>query len=229
MLYRTLLLDADNTLFDFTRAEYEALTDCLRARGLPHDTTVTDRYHAINDEYWKRLERGEITRGGLKLARFIDLFNAFGFDSDPATMAKDYMQALSTKAFLLDGAHDFCAALHGHCRLYLITNGATQSQRGRLARSPITPLFEDVFISEEMGCAKPEKAYFDAVAAAIPHFDPADALVIGDSLSSDMQGGINAGLATCWFNPQGKPAPNGMKINYIVGGYDEILSIVSGK
>ncbi len=229
MPYRTLLLDADNTLFDFTRSEHEALTDCLKARGLPCDCTVTDRYSAINDSYWKRLERGEVTREGLKLARFADFFAEFGFDCDPAAMARDYMQTLSTKAFLLEGAYDFCASLHGKCRMYLVTNGAIIAQRGRLSRSPITPFFEDVFISEEMGCAKPEKAYFDAVAAKIPAFDPTDTLVIGDSLTSDIQGGINAGLATCWFNPHGKPAPTGMRIDYIVSSYDEILPIVWGE
>lgn len=229
MPYRTLLLDADNTLFDFTRSEHEALTDCLKARGLPYDRAVTDRYAAINDGYWKQLERGEVTREVLKIARFADFFKEFGFDGDAAVMAHDYMQALSTKAFLLDGAEEFCARLYGRCRMYIITNGAILAQRGRLSRSSITPFFEDVFISEEMGCAKPEKAFFDAVAARIPAFDPSDTLVIGDSLTSDIRGGVNAGLATCWFNPQGKPAPSGMDIDYTVSGYDEILPIVLGE
>ena len=178
MPYRTLLLDADNTLFDFSRAEHEALTDCLRARGLPCDRTVTDRYVAINDIYWKRLERGDVTREELRLARFSDFFKEFGFACDPDDMAQDYVQALSTKTFLLDGAYDFCAALHGRSRMYIVTNGATFTQRGRFSRAPISPFFEDIFISEEMGCAKPEKRFFELVAAAIPDFDPAAAIVM---------------------------------------------------
>lgn len=228
MSYHTLLLDADNTLFDFTEAEHAALTDCLRARGWPCDRVVTDRYAAINDAYWKRLERGEISREELKLARFADFFKEFGFDGDAETMARDYMRALSTKAILLDGAKEFCAGLYGKCRMYIITNGTVPVQRGRLSRASITPYFDDVFISEEMGHAKPEKAFFDAVADKIPNFDPADTLVIGDSLTSDILGGINAGLATCWFNPHGKPAPDNMNIDYIVADYDEILPIIWG-
>jgi 2-haloacid dehalogenase len=82
------------------------------------------------------------------------------------------------------------------------------------------------FISEEMGCAKPEKRFFDLVAAAIPDFDPASAIVIGDSLSSDIQGGINAGLDTCWYNPHGKPAPPNMNITHTVTDLKDILPIL---
>lgn len=228
MPYSIVLLDADNTLLDFTRSEHEALTDCLRARGLPHDRRVTDRYSEINDEHWKMLERGEITREFLKINRYAVFFKEFGFDCDPEAMAKDYMEALGTKAFLLDGAKEFCEALHETCRLFLVTNGAIIAQRGRLSRCPITPLFEGIFISEEMGCGKPDRAYFDAVAARIEGYDPARTIIIGDSLTSDIQGGINAGIATCWYNPAGKAAPQDMPIDYIVRNYEEILKIVLG-
>ena len=226
MPYSIVLLDADNTLLDFSRSEREALTDCLRARGLPHNEQVLRRYSEINDAHWKMLERGEITREFLKLNRYAVFFKEFGFDCDPEDMAKDYIATLGTKAFLIDGAKEFCEALYGRCRLFLVTNGAIIAQRGRLSRCPITPLFEDIFISEEMGCGKPDKAYFDAVAARIPGYDPAEAIIIGDSLTSDIQGGINAGIATCWYNPHGKTAPENMPIDHIAKNYQDILNIV---
>lgn len=228
MPYSIVLLDADNTLFDFTRSEREALTDCLKVRGLPHDRRVLDRYSEINDTHWKMLERGEITREFLKLNRYAVFFKEFGFDCDPASMAKDYMDTLGTKAFLIDGAQEFCESLHGKCRMFIVTNGAIIAQRGRLSRSPITPLFEDIFISEEMGCGKPDRAYFDAVAARIEGYDPSEAIIIGDSLTSDIRGGINAGIATCWYNPTGKPAPENMPIDHIASNYKDILKIILG-
>jgi 2-haloacid dehalogenase len=226
MSYRTVLFDADNTLLDFTRSEHEALRDCLRARGLPCGKHVTEGYAAINDRHWKRLERGLTTREALRVARFEDFCREYGFGCDPRQLADDYFDTLCTKSYLIDGALELCERLHGQARLYLITNGNTKVQNGRFNPSPLAPLFEAVFISEDMGCAKPSKAYFDAVAAAIPEFDPADTLVVGDSLSSDIQGGINAGLATCWYNPHGKTAPADMKIDYTVRSLDEIPPIV---
>ncbi len=228
MPYGTILFDADNTLLDFTRSEHDALQECLIARGLPHDDAVITRYAIINDEHWKMLERGEIGREELRISRFAVLIREYGFDCDPCALADEYLVALSGKSYLIEGAWDLCRHLHDACRLYLITNGNTKVQEGRFNPSPLFPLFEDIFISEQMGCAKPDKAYFDAVASRIPDFNPADTLVVGDSLSSDIQGGINAGLPTCWYNCHGKPTPEGMKIDYIVHNLSEIEPIALG-
>lgn len=226
MPYKIALIDADNTLLDFSKSEHHALCDCLTARGLPCHKEITDRYAAINDFYWKQLERGLVTREALRALRFETFFKEFGFDADPVSMADDYMMTLATKSYLMDGALDFCRQLYGKCRLYLITNGNTIVQKGRFDPSPLAPLFEACFISEEMGCAKPEKAYFDKVTASIPDFDPAHTLVIGDSLSSDIQGGINAGLDTCWFNPSRKPRPSDVPMTYMAHTFDEIKEII---
>lgn len=226
MAYRIALFDADNTLLDFTRAEDEALRACLAARSLPTDKATVARYSAINDSHWKRLERGETTRGRLKVERFADFFGALGYDGDPVAMARDYEAALGRQAHLLDGSLDLIRSLHGKCRLFIVTNGLAAVQKSRFGACPLAPYFEACFISEEMGCAKPAKQFFDRVAAAIEGFDPADALVIGDSLTSDIQGGINAGLDTCWYNPAAKPAPVGMPITYTVTTHAEIRAIL---
>jgi len=224
--YKIALIDADNTLLDFTRSEREALSDCLIARGLPYHRDITDKYAAINDFYWKQLELGLVTRANLRVRRFEAFFKEFGFEHDPALMADEYMARLATKSYLMDGALDFCTRLYGKCKLYLITNGNTVVQKGRFDPSPLAPLFESCFISEEMGCAKPEKAYFELVAANIPNFDPQQTIVVGDSLSSDIQGGIHAGLDTCWFNPKQKPRPPHIPMTYMAHTFEEILSII---
>lgn len=228
MAYSVALFDADNTLLDFTRAEHDALCACLASRGLPTDEDTIALYSSINDDHWKRLERGETTRDRLKVERFSDFFFAIGYNGDPFAMANNYVSALSCQSHLLDGALELIQALHGKCRLYIITNGITSVQKSRFSACPLAPYFDACFISEEMGCAKPEKRFFDLVADAIPDFDPSSAIVIGDSLSSDIQGGINAELATCWYNPAGKSAPADIEITYTVSCLQEIRDIVLG-
>ena len=226
MAYRIALLDADNTLLDFSRSEHEALCDCLRARGLPTHREITDAYAKINDDHWKQLECGKMTREFLRISRFAVFFKTFGFDTDPERMADDYLATLATKSYLLDGAFEFCQSLFGQCRMFIITNGNTAVQKGRFDPCPIAPFFENRFISEEMGCAKPEIEFFRSVASMIPDFDPTSTLVIGDSLSSDIQGGINAGMDTCWYNPKRKPLNGSVSPTYIAHTFDDIRNII---
>ena len=228
MAYRIALFDADNTLLDFTRSEHEALCACLSARGLPSDQDTVERYSRINDRHWKRLEQGLTTRDQLKVDRFAEFFRELGFDGSPAHMADDYVTALSSQRFLIDGALDLVRALHGRCRLYIITNGIASVQRSRFGNCPLAPYFDASFISEEMGCAKPELDFFRQVAARIPDFNPRETLVIGDSLTSDIEGGIRAGLDTCWYNPGGKTPPAGMPITHTVTSLSEIRLILLG-
>lgn len=226
--YDFLLLDADETLFDFPRAEREALCDALRAMGiLPNEEMIT-KYSEINDRHWKMLERGEISKSELRVARFAAFCAYYGFDVDVSCLATAYTDALSTKAYLLPHALEVCRALATKCKLYIITNGIASVQRGRLEPSPLREFIQELFISEELGAEKPHAAYFDAVAAKIPHFDRQKALVVGDSLSSDMRGGVNAGIDTCWFNPKGKPAPEALSITYTISTLKELIPLVLG-
>ncbi len=228
MRYRIALFDADNTLMDFSRSEREALSDCLCAHGLPHDDAIISRYSAINDGEWKRLERGETTRDRLRVDRFSILAHEFGFVLDPARMADDYMEALAQKSYLMEGAQALIEALSGHCRLFVITNGTAYVQNMRFKASPLARHFEGVFISEEIGYAKPDPAFFDHVRAAVPGFDPRRTLVVGDSLSSDIRGGIGAGLDTCWFAPHGQMPPADLSITYTVRRLTDILPLILG-
>jgi 2-haloacid dehalogenase len=226
MGYRFALFDADNTLLDFTAAEEHAIKECLSARGLPTDGETISLYSSINDGHWKRLEQGLTTRDRLRVERFADFFRAIRYDGDPMAMADDYMEALSRQIQLVDGALELIKSLHGRCKLYIVTNGITSVQTRRFGGCPLAEYFDACFISEQLGCAKPEKRFFDQVAAAIPGFTPQEALVIGDSLSSDIRGGINAGLDTCWFNPNGKETPPDMRITYTIRRLCELESIL---
>lgn len=228
MPYRIALFDADNTLLDFTRAEHDAICACLAARGLPHDEDTVGAYSVINDGHWKRLELGLTTRDRLRTERFGDFFSSIGYNGDPVQMARDYEFTLGQQTCLLDGALELIQALHGKCELYIVTNGITAVQQSRFGSCALAPYFDRCFISEQMGCAKPEKEFFDLVAAAIPGFDSKEALVIGDSLSSDIRGGINAGLDTCWYNPKGKAAPTDMVITHTVSRLADIEAILLG-
>lgn len=227
--YDTILFDADNTLLDFLRSEREALCDSLQGMGVCPNEAMLQAYSKINDATWKRLEKGEITKLELREVRFFEFCKYFGLALDVPKLANAYLDALATKSFLMEGALAVCTALAKACRLYIITNGIAAVQHGRFDTSPLRPLFRDVFISDELGHEKPHRAFFDCVAARIPHFEPASTLVIGDSLSSDISGGIGAGLDTCWLNPKRAAVPTGMPITYIVEKLEDVVPLVLGQ
>ena len=230
MKYNVVLFDADDTLFDFGAAERSAITSVLDSFGLPSSDEVIDEYKRINIEFWKMLERGEIKKEELKIKRFEAFFDHFGFKADAEKMADAYVYELSKQGHLFDGAIDICRRLYGKCRLYIITNGIKTTQEGRFARTPsLMQYFDGVFISESIGHNKPSVEYFEAVANAIPDFDRKKALVVGDSLSSDIAGGINFGIDTCWFNPHGKATPDGMDITYVIDSLDKVYDIVTAQ
>lgn len=224
--YSTLLFDADNTLFDFSLAEREAICDTLRLIGVTPSEALITSYSDINDSIWKRLECGEITKEALRVVRFAEFCALHEFVTDVPKMALAYTDFLSQKSFLIDGARDVVATLADAHRLYIVTNGIKAVQRARLAASPIGKYFADVFISEEIGFEKPHVGYFREVARRIPQFDARDTLLVGDSLSSDMRGGIATGLDTCWFNPKGAPNKEALPITYTIAALEELLPLL---
>ncbi len=226
--YDTVLFDADQTLFDFVRSERCALCAALEAAGITPTHEMIERYSEINLATWKRLERGEITKEALRTERFEVFCRHFGFQKDVPRMAADYLASLATQSFLLEDAFAVCETLAAHCRLYIVTNGIASVQHGRFDRSPIKPLFQDIFISDELGAEKPSRLFFDEVARRVPDFDPAHTLIVGDSLTSDMAGGTNAGLDTCWFNPSRKPVPAELPITYTVSSLWDVIPLALG-
>lgn len=224
--YTTLLFDADQTLLDFHRSEREAVEDCLAAYSIPVTEETLSKYSEINVGYWKMLERGEIEKNKLYSARWQTFADYYGYSIDAEAISDLYIDKLSEKAYVIDGAEEMCQKLSEHCQLYIITNGNKKVQNGRFGKLSLADLFVDRFISEEIGFEKPSIEYFNAVISKIPNFDPSKTLVIGDSLTSDIQGGINAGLDTCWYNPKNKKAPDGMDITYVATNFSQIEDIV---
>ena len=205
MRYDILLLDADGTLLDFEVAESGAFSSTMQRHGFARTPGDYDMYRAINKGLWEALERGETTQQRLKVERFARLFARLGYRADCEGFHRDYMDALSEGHALMPGALALCAALARRGRLYIATNGVAATQRRRLAACGLAEYITDVFISEELGAHKPDAAFFDALFARLGYPERERAVILGDSLSSDMQGGRNAGIATCWYNPQGLP------------------------
>lgn len=199
-----LLLDLDDTILDFHKAERIALSKTIRDFGVEPTEAVLNRYHHINKWHWEQLELGVMTRDQVLVGRFAQLFQELGLEVDAAACMKQYEQNLSIGHYFLPGAEEAVKRLHKNYRLFLVSNGTACVQHSRLTSAGLYPYFEQVFISQEIGCNKPDRAYFDRCFARIPGFDPEKALMVGDSLTSDIKGGINAGLKTVWVNPAHK-------------------------
>lgn len=204
-MIRFVFLDLDDTLFDFHKAERAALTKTLTALGLEPAPEVLARYSAINQWHWERLEEGKLTRDQVLLGRFQVLFSELGVDADPDTAQERYERYLAQGHYFIPGAPELLEALAPRYQLYLASNGTAVVQAGRIESAGIAPYFQDIFISQHIGHNKPSKAFFDACFARIPGFDRAQAVLVGDSLTSDMRGGLAAGIRTCWYNPHHVP------------------------
>jgi len=212
--YDLVFLDADDTLLDFGKSERLALEATLAPLGIEVDGTVFGTYVRINARAWAAVEAGTLDREVLKARRFAELFEALGLSADPSSAARAgeaYLDSLSEQAWLLEGALETCALLRARARLVLLTNGITRVQRGRLARSGLDRAVDAVVISEEAGFAKPDPRVFELGASLVGLSDKTRMLIVGDSLSSDIQGGVNYGIDSCWYNPRrlplGKPQP----------------------
>ena len=198
-----LFLDLDDTILDFHKAERLAISRTFRSFGLEPTDQVLERYHVINRQHWERLERGELTRDQVLTGRFQMLFEELGIPAQPQAIAKGYEHNLGLGHCFLPGAKEALDTLRGKYRLFLASNGTASVQHSRLTSAGLYPYFEEVFVSQALGANKPSRAFFDACAARIPGYDPRKALMVGDSLTSDILGGINAGMKTCWVCPRG--------------------------
>lgn len=227
MPYTWLLFDADGTLFDFNKAEAGALVRSFTAAGLPCPPETIAAYHRINAQVWSEFEAGTLTAQELRLKRFSLLFAEIGANLDVPRFSTLYLKNLALGSELEKEAEETIKALAGRYQLAIITNGLVEVQRSRLALSSLASFFPHMFISEELGVAKPAPGFFEAVFEKIGHPSKSSALVIGDSLSSDIQGGIAFGLDTCWYNPLGNPPTPGLTPRYEIRRLSTLVALLA--
>ena len=225
--YEILLLDLDDTILDFHAAEAVAYGRALALHHIPQTPALLDRYHTINISWWEKLERGEADRDQLLVERHRQLFHELGIDADPAAFEADYRRWLGVGHYFLPGAREALDYLvsRGY-RLFLASNGVAETQYARLESAGIGPCFEGLFISELTGFHKPELGYFDWCFARIPGFAREKTLMIGDSLSSDILGGIRAGIDTLWLNRRGKTAPPELRPTYEITDLSQLRDLL---
>ena len=221
-----LFLDLDDTILDFKKAEKIAISKTLADFGATVTEELLARYHLINKAHWERLEKGELTREEVLTGRFRVLFQELGICVDATACARAYEKNLSIGHYFLPGAEETVALLSRKYRLFLASNGTASVQKGRMTSANLYRFFEITFVSQEIGHNKPSKAYFDACFARIPDFDPKKAIMVGDSLTSDILGGINAGIPTCWVNPTGAPARPDIQPDYQIASITQLPALL---
>jgi 2-haloacid dehalogenase len=224
MNYTWLLFDADDTLFDYPKAEAAALRNTFLQIGQLYRPEYLERYQVFNRQVWDEFERGQTSSLELRVKRFRLFFKDIPSPLSSEQFSRRYLANLALASDLLPDSLEVLQALAGSYHIALVTNGLKDVQRPRLERSAIHPCIEKIFISEEMGAAKPDPAFFTAVFRATGSLPLDQYLIIGDSLTSDMQGGLNAGIHTCWFNPAGKHTD--LPLTFIFSRLTQLLDIL---
>jgi YjjG family noncanonical pyrimidine nucleotidase len=226
MQYTTLLFDLDHTLFDSDVAEAAAFDDTLRSVGASRPLDYFDTFTGINADLWTSVERGELSPNEVRHLRFQLLVDATDLMADPVQMGDRYVWGMGNNGELYPGAREVIDKLAGSMTLALITNGIGEVQRTRIERLAIDRYFDSIVISGEVGEAKPGTKIFDIVFDQLGRPDKDTALIIGDNLGSDILGGINYAIDTCWYNPNGR-ASNGMAITHEIADLSALLAITA--
>jgi len=226
--YQWLIFDADGTLFDFHLGETMALQLTTQEHGIEYSSHLHHMYNTISAELWGQFERAEVTLKDLRVTRFERLFSELGIDAGPESFNTDFMKNLGQQTQLLPGAEATVRNLSSRFQLLLATNGIAAVQRPRFANSSIRKFFEDVVISDEIGVAKPQIGFMAEAFIRMGEPQKSEVLMIGDSLSSDIAGGVNFGIDTCWFNPKGLDLDGGPKPTFTIANLTEIDDIVDG-
>lgn len=231
MKYTYILFDADETLLDFSKAEAFALSEALKHEGVTCTDEVAQAYKTINKQLWTAYEQGKISQDKLRTERFERLFRELGLTvgSGVGPFSSLYTQFLGKASFLVEGAAQVCRDLiDSGLRLAIITNGIKEVQMSRIQGSELAGCFEAIIVSEETGYHKPQRGIFDYAFNKLRLTDKNRVLLVGDSLSSDIRGGADYGIDTCWFNPQQLPNASGVRPTYEIHRLEQIRELVAG-
>ena len=227
MKYKVILFDADETLYDFKKSEREAFKNTMIEFGFDYDEDYHfNVYKEINDAIWKELEQGLITQEKLKIERFRRFINKIEMNFDENEVASTYMKYLGEGSFLFEGAIELIEDLSNKYTLSIVTNGLTIVQERRIKKSVIAKYFKDIVISEEVGIAKPHPDIFEHAISNLGEFKKDEILMIGDNLSSDIRGGINYNIDTCWYNPNKIENKSNLSPTYEMADYKEIRNLL---
>lgn len=224
--YDLVIFDADHTLFDFDKAEENALSEMMEKMGSHIDSGRLSLYKKLNMELWKLFEKKKIKQEEIKLERFRRFFKKIGFTADVNEASRLYLQHLSQQSGLLEHAGELIENLYGKIEMGLITNGLAQVQHPRYDNSGLKRYIKAFVVSEDVGYAKPDPAIFEKMMEKFPDIDKNRILMVGDSLSSDIAGGMNFKIDTCWFNPKGLKADKGIRPTYEIRDLRRIYEIL---
>lgn len=225
--YKWLLFDADGTLFDYDKAEAKALQQSIEQIGYQYQRKYLAEYRRVNKKVWDEFEQGKLAQDVLKVKRFELFLDRVKIDGQAEQFSQRYLKNLAQGDDLIEGAEETVKALSTKYRLAIITNGLKEVQRSRLEKSKIHGYIEEVIISDEVGVAKPEAEIFGVAFAAMGYPSKEETLIIGDSLSSDIAGGYNYGIDTCWYNPQKKEREKGLGITYEISKLAELKELLA--
>ena len=227
--YDVLLCDADNTIFDFTKAEENAFAIACAHAGIDGAERLLPVYADINSAMWKLLELGGITQSVLRVRRFELFLTAIGrTDVDAAGMSAAFVDALGRQSIPMEGAVEAVARWSRVLPVVIVTNGISKVQHGRMDGSAFAPYIAGMVISEEVGAAKPDPRMLREGMAMAGVTDARRALMLGDSLSSDIAAAANAQVDACWFNPHGQRNEKGLPVAYEIRSLDEVDAILKG-
>lgn len=227
-MIKVILWDVDGTLLDFLKAEYEAIKTCFRIFGLGECTDeMVARYSEINKKYWEMLERKELTKPEVLVGRFREFFAKEKIQTDCAEdFNKEYQLRLGDTICFCDNSYELLKSLKGRVKQYAVTNGTKIAQNKKLNRSGLIDVFDGIFISEDIGIEKPDVGFFQSVFERIGQYEKDEVMIVGDSLTSDMQGGNNAGIVCCWYNPKHLPLTRELRIDHEIDDLNRIEDIL---
>ena len=232
-MYKVILIDIDDTLFDYKKAEDNAIRKVFEDFGYfknyENEKTfkeVKEKYSIINKEFWEKLEKGLVTKEELKTERFKKLFEATDLDYSPSDFSRRYLKRLGEGNFLFDGAEEFCKYIKSKYKVAIVTNGIKEVQMSRIGSSGISGYIDEIVISDEIGIGKPHPEIFEYALKKLGHENKRDVIMIGDSQTADIQGGINFGIDTCWINIVGKKEDESIKATYKVNKIEELYGVI---
>ena len=227
-MIQAILWDVDATLLDFHAAERTAILKLFRQFHLGEcSDAMLQRYAKINRGYWERLEKGELTRDQVLVGRFQEFFEKEGLDVSAAPAFNEaYQQALGDTIVYCDDSYQIIDSLRGKVKQYVVSNGTIVAQEKKLRLSGLGALMDGIFLSEELGVEKPNKAFFDKIFEEIGDIDRDAMLIVGDSLTSDIRGGNNAGIRTCWYNPGHEVPIEGVHVDYEISDLHEVYDLL---